>query len=189
MHWLEACAVSFGALVLAEMGDKTQFLTMLLAARYHRVLPILLGIVASTLVSQGMAVLVGQLLGHLLTPERMRWIVGLSMLAVALWTLRPAQPEEEEAAANQSARNAFTATFFAFLIGEMGDRTQFATAALAARYESFLPVLIGSTLGMVAANLPALWLGRIAAGRIPMKAMRYASAALFAAIGVWILVG
>jgi putative Ca2+/H+ antiporter (TMEM165/GDT1 family) len=189
MHWLEAFAVSFGALALAEMGDKTQLLAVMLAARFHKIVPILLGIVASTLVSQGIAVLVGQLLGHLLTPERMRWIVGLSMIAVALWTLRPAKPEEEVAAANQSARSAFTATFFAFLIGEMADRTQFATAALAARYESFLPVLVGSTLGMVAANLPALWLGRIAAGRIPMKAMRYASAAVFAAIGVWILLG
>jgi Ca2+/H+ antiporter, TMEM165/GDT1 family len=188
MLWIETFCVSFGVLGLAEMGDKTQFLAVMLAARFHKTWPIVGGIVLASLVSQGLAVVIGQWLGELLTPERMRWIVGLSMIAVGLWTLRPSKLERE-GEPSKSARGAFSATFVAFMIGEMADRTQFATAALAARYQLFWPVLLGGTLGMVAANLPALWFGRVAAGRIPLKALRYASAAVFAAMGLWILLG
>jgi putative Ca2+/H+ antiporter (TMEM165/GDT1 family) len=186
MTGLEAFFISAGVLGLAEMGDKTQFIAMLLMIRFRRPLPIAAGIVVASFLSQLLAVGIGQWLGERLTPERIRWIVGLSLLAVALWTLRPSKDETEEMP-KATAHGAFLATLIAFLIGEMADRTQFAAAALAARYQLFWPVLLGGTLGLVAASLPAIWLGRLVAGRLSLRTLRYASAAVFAAVGIWVL--
>src|SRR5258705_1751566 len=154
---LEAFLVSLGIVALAEIGDKTQLLALVLAARYRRPVPVILGILVATLANHALAAWLGAGAAATLGPEALRWILGLSFLAMAAWTLIPDKLDREKP---QSARlGAFAATLVAFFLVEMGDKTQIATAALAARYASIAAVVAGTTLGMMLADVPAVYFG------------------------------
>jgi len=184
---LEALLVSAGIVALAEMGDKTQLLALVLAARYRRPLPIILGIFFATLANHALAAWLGAWITNLTGREAMRWILGISFLAMATWSLVPDKLDGEEEA--KSARlGAFGATLVAFFLVEMGDKTQVATVALAARYASIAAVVAGTTLGMLLANVPAVLLGERLLRRVPLKAVRLSAAAIFAVLGVLALV-
>jgi len=182
---MEAFLVSIGTVALAEMGDRTQLLSLVLAARYRRPWPILAGILLATLVNHAAAAWVGIAVGRLLTPAILDGIVGLSMIAMAIWTLRPDSLDET---ASVSTRGAFVATTICFFIAEIGDKTQIATIALAAGYSSLATVVAGSTSGMLAANVPVVFLGHGFANRLPMQIIHYGAAALFATVGSLFLV-
>jgi len=167
---------------LAEIGDKTQILSMILAARFQRPVPIIFGILVATLANHAAAGLVGTLFGSLLAGPWMRWVLGLSFLAVAVWALFPDKYEAGERGTSRSG--AFTSTLVAFFFAEIGDKTQIATIGLAAPFEVFSAVVAGTTLGMMLANIPAVILGDRLAGRLPLKAIRYTAAVVFAALGV-----
>jgi len=180
---LEAFLVSTGIVALAEMGDKTQLLALVLAARYRgRHGAVILGILIATLVNHGLAAEVGSWLTQAIGAEAMRWIVGLSFLAMAAWILVPDKAGEESGRAERFG--AFGTALVSFFLVEMGDKTQIATVALAARYESVLPVVAGTTLGMMLANVPAVWLGERLLRRVPVRLVRGVAAALFAVLGV-----
>jgi Ca2+/H+ antiporter, TMEM165/GDT1 family len=179
---LEAFLVSTGIVALAEMGDKTQLLALVLAARYRRPLPIVLGILFATLANHALAAWLGAWITGLTGREAMRWILGASFLSMAAWSLVPDKLDEEEEP--KSVRfGAFGATIVAFFLVEMGDKTQVATVALAARYVSIVTVVAGSTLGMMLANVPAVYLGERLLRRVPAKAVRRVAAAIFALLG------
>jgi len=182
---MEAFLVSIGTVALAEMGDRTQLLSLVLAARYRRPWPILAGILVATLANHAAAAWVGLEVGRFLTPAILDGVVGISMIAMALWTLRP---DTLEATTEASTRGAFIATTICFFIAEIGDKTQIATIALAAGCASLLAVVAGSTSGMLAANLPVVFLGHGFAARLPMRAIHYGAAALFMGIGALFLV-
>jgi putative Ca2+/H+ antiporter (TMEM165/GDT1 family) len=171
---------------LAEIGDKTQLLSLLLAARYRKPWPIILGITVATLANHAIAAALGQLVHAYLTPDVLRWVLGVSFLAVAAWTLVPDRIEEEDSAAYR--RGPFVATLVLFFLAEIGDKTQVATVMLAARYPSLPMVVTATTLGMLLANAPVVWLGGKAAERLPLRAVRAVAASLFAALGVYALV-
>jgi Ca2+/H+ antiporter, TMEM165/GDT1 family len=178
---LEAFLVSAGIVALAEMGDKTQLLALVLAARYRRPLPIVLGILVATLANHLLAAALGAWITQAAGADAMRWVLGASFLAMAAWTLVPDRLEKEEAG---SARfGVFGATVVAFFLAEMGDKTQVATVALAARYASIVAVVAGTTLGMLLANVPVVVLGERLLRRVPVKAVRRAAAAIFAVLG------
>ena len=179
---MEAFLVSVAAVALAEMGDKTQLLALLLAARYRRPAPILLGILAATLANHALAALAGAWLATAIGTQAMRWIVSLSFLAMAAWTLVPDRIGEDEAV--RPRLGVFGATLLAFFLAEMGDKTQLATAALAARYGSVAAVVAGTTLGMLLADAPAVLAGERLLRRVPVHWLRRAAAAAFAALGV-----
>ena len=155
---------------LAEIGDKTQILSMILAARFHRPIPIIFGIFFATIANHAAAGLAGTLFGNFLAGPWMRWILGISFLSVAVWALFPDKYEEKAEGVSQSG--AFVATLIAFFLAEIGDKTQIATIGLAARFEQFYPVVIGTTLGMMLANVPAVILGDKLGGSLPVKAIR-----------------
>lgn len=182
---LHALLVSTGLVALAEIGDKTQLLALALAARYRQATAICAGIIVATLLNHALAGALGGWLSGLVSPDALRWMVGLSFLAMAAWLLVPDRLDDSAIATG--ARSAFTATLILFFIAEMGDKTQIATIALAARYESVVAVVIGTTIGMAIANLPVVWLGSRFAGRLPVTPIRWASAALFAVMGVMTL--
>jgi putative Ca2+/H+ antiporter (TMEM165/GDT1 family) len=179
---VEAFFVSTMVVGLAEIGDKTQILSMILAARFQRPVPIIFGILVATLANHAAAGLVGTLFGSLLAGPWMRWVLGLSFLAVAVWALFPDKYEAGERGTSRSG--AFTSTLVAFFFAEIGDKTQIATIGLAAPFEVFSAVVAGTTLGMMLANIPAVILGDRLAGRLPLKAIRYTAAVVFAALGV-----
>ena len=181
---LHALLVSTGTVTLAEIGDKTQLLALLLAARYRKPWPIALGILAATLVNHAISAWLGAELTEWLSPEVLRWVVAASFLAVALWTLKPDTLEDE--ADNLPARGAFVATTVAFFLAEIGDKTQVATVLLAARYEPLWEVVAGTTLGMLLANVPVVFLGSRFADRLPLKAARYVAATVFAVLAGWV---
>jgi putative Ca2+/H+ antiporter (TMEM165/GDT1 family) len=183
---VEALSISFVAVAIAEIGDKTQLLALVLAARYRRPWPICVGILVATLVNHALAGEAGVLLAHWLSPEVLRWILGLSFLSVAVWALFPDKIQTHEAQ-RASHYGVFAATTIAFFLAEMGDRTQVATAMLAAHYQPLWEVVAGTTLGMLAANVPVVFLGARFAHRLPLRATRLAAAALFAVLGVLIL--
>jgi len=184
---MESLLVSTGVVALAEIGDKTQLLAFLLAAQFRRPVPITLGILVATLANHGLAGALGTLITAWLGPEMLRWILGLSFIAMAAWIL---VPDEVDADVARPARyGVFIATLVAFFIAEMGDKTQVATVALAARYDAFLQVVMGTTLGMLLANVPAVLLGDRLAGRLPVKLVHRLAAALFALLGVATLLG
>jgi Ca2+/H+ antiporter, TMEM165/GDT1 family len=184
---VEPFLISTMVVGLAEIGDKTQILSMILAARFQRPLPILFGIFSATLANHAVAGFAGTSFGSLLAGQWMRWILGLSFLSVAIWALFP---DKYEGADNGISRaGAFTAALVAFFLAEIGDKTQIATIGLAARYEQFYPVVIGTTLGMMLANIPAVVLADRLAGRLPLKAIRYAAAFVFAVLGALTLSG
>jgi putative Ca2+/H+ antiporter (TMEM165/GDT1 family) len=184
---MEAFLISTGIVALAEIGDKTQLLAFLLAARFRRPLPIVAGILAATVFNHAFAAAVGALVGQLLGPTVMRWVLGLSFLAMAAWIMVPDEIEEEE---SQSARfGVFVTTVIAFFLAEMGDKTQVATVALAARFSSTVAVVAGTTFGMMLANVPAVYFGERIANRIPLKLVHGMAALLFAVLGVATLLG
>lgn len=180
MHtlWI-ACA----GVALAELGDKTQLLSLVLAARYRRPWPIVSGILVATLVNHALAALAGDWLGALLTPQVQRWTVGISLLLVAAWTMKPDRIDDASAAARRNGHGVFIATAIAFFLAEMGDKTQVATVALAARYSEWFPVVAGTTLGMLAANVPAVLFGHRFADRLPSRWIHGIAAVLFIVLG------
>jgi putative Ca2+/H+ antiporter (TMEM165/GDT1 family) len=170
------------------MGDKTQLLAFLLAARFRRPLAIVLGIIAATLINHGLAGALGAWITTMLSPTVLRWVVGLLFIAMAVWTLIPDRIEDEEA--RTAARlGVFGATFVTFFLAEMGDKTQIATVAMATQFPSVVLVVAGTTLGMLIADVPAVLLGQRFARRIPMKLVHGIAAALFALLGVATLAG
>jgi putative Ca2+/H+ antiporter (TMEM165/GDT1 family) len=185
---LEALLVSTGIVALAEIGDKTQLLSFVLSARYREPLPICLGILVATLANHALAGAVGTWITTLLGPETMRWVLGLSFLAMAAWSLAPDKLDQDDARAT-TRWGVFGATLVAFFLVEMGDKTQVATVALAARYGEFLAVVGGTTLGMMIANVPAVLLGDRIADRLPVRLIHGIAAVVFAVLGVLVLVG
>jgi putative Ca2+/H+ antiporter (TMEM165/GDT1 family) len=184
--FMQTFLISTTTVALAEIGDKTQLLSLILAAKYRRPWPIGLGILAATLVNHAIAGSVGAFIASWLTPEVVKWVTAISFFTVALWTLKPDEADEAEAA--RGARyGVFAATVIAFFIAEMGDKTQVATVVLAAEYHPLWQVVAGTTIGMMLANVPVVWLGSRFASKLPLKAARIAAAALFAALGLWIL--
>lgn len=178
---MEAFLISLTTVAIAEMGDRTQLLALVLAAHYRRPWPIVAGILCATLVNHSMAGYLGAHFGRHLTPSRLDLAVGISMIGMALWTLIPDKLDREEGALRR--RSAFIATCIAFFIAEIGDKTQIATIALGAAYPSLASVVAGTTLGMLAANVPVVFLGHAFASRIPLKAIHVAASLLFAVLG------
>ena len=184
---MEAFLVSTGVVALGEMGDKTQLLAMLLAARFKKPTPIILGIFVATLANHALAGAVGSAVAQALGPDVLRWIIGLSFIAMAVWMLIPDKVDAE--AAGASARfGVFGTTALAFFLAEMGDKTQIATVALAARYEALAAVVAGTTLGMMLANVPAVFLGDTIARKVSMPLVHGVAALIFAVLGVLTLV-
>jgi putative Ca2+/H+ antiporter (TMEM165/GDT1 family) len=184
---LEAFLVSSGVVALAEIGDKTQLLALVLAAKFRRPVPIILGILTATVVNHGIAGYVGAWVAAHLGPVLMRWILGLSFLAMAAWILVPDSLDEE--VDPQPRYGVFGTTVIGFFLLEMGDKTQIATVALAARYPSLLAVVAGTTVGMMLANVPAVVLGDVAARKLPLKVVHSIAAGLFAVLGIAVLLG
>lgn len=183
---MEALLTSTGIVALAEMGDKTQLLAILLATRFSRPVPVILGILAATLANHALAALVGAQAAALLDSFWFRLAVALSFIAMALWTLIPDKVDD---LSDEPARfGAFITTTIAFFLVEMGDKTQIATIALGARFENVLTVAAGTTLGMMLANVPAVFLGHELLRRVPLRTVRFVTAGLFAIIGLWLLV-
>jgi putative Ca2+/H+ antiporter (TMEM165/GDT1 family) len=185
---MESLYVSTGVVALAEIGDKTQLLAFILAARFKKPIPIIMGILAATLINHGLAGALGAWITSVVSPDMMRWILGASFIGMAIWTLVPDKIEEEE---TQVAKHlgVFGATFITFFLAEMGDKTQIATVALAAHYGAPLMVIAGTTLGMLLADVPAVFVGNKFAAKIPMKLVHSVAAAIFALMGVATLLG
>ena len=184
---MDAFLVSTGIVALAEIGDKTQLLAFLLAARFRRPLPIVLGIFVATIANHAFAAAVGALVSELLGPNVMRWVLGLSFLGMAVWTMVPDQIDAEETP--MAKYGVFLTTLIAFFVAEMGDKTQVATVALAARYEAMAAVVAGTTFGMMLANVPAVYFGERIANKVPLKLVHGIAALIFAVLGVATLLG
>ncbi|MCV2421146.1 TMEM165/GDT1 family protein [Paucibacter sp. DJ2R-2] len=186
---MEAFLVSTGIVALAEIGDKTQLLAFLLAARFRKPLPIILGIFIATVVNHAGAGALGAWITAQVSPSVMRWVLGVGFLAMAGWTLIPDKIDEEEEGGKGLKLGVLGTTIVAFFLAEMGDKTQIATVALAAQYQAFVAVVAGTTLGMMIANVPAVLLGERIAGRIPVRLVHGIAAAIFAVIGLATLAG
>ncbi|MEN3292584.1 MAG: Ca2+/H+ antiporter, family [Burkholderiales bacterium] len=184
---MEAFLVSTGIVALAEIGDKTQLLAFILAAKFRKPLPIILGILIATLVNHGFAGALGSFVTSLVGPHTLRWVLGLSFIGMAIWTLIPDKFDEDDA---KLARfGVFGTTLVAFFLAEMGDKTQIATVALAAQYNAIVAVVAGTTLGMMIANVPAVLLGDRIANRMPVRLVHSIAAAIFAVLAVATLLG
>lgn len=185
---MESLLVSTGVVALAEIGDKTQLLAFILAARFKKPVPIILGILVATIVNHGLAGALGAWITTTVSPEILRWVLGISFLGMAIWTMIPDKIEEEE---TQVAKKfgVFGATLITFFLAEMGDKTQIATVAMAAHYAAPLMVVIGTTLGMLIADVPAVFVGDKLANKIPMKLVHSIAAAIFALLGIATLLG
>jgi putative Ca2+/H+ antiporter (TMEM165/GDT1 family) len=186
-HTLEAFLVSTGIVALGEIGDKTQLLAFLLAAKFRKPIPIILGVLTATLVNHGLAGALGTWITSHVEPLTLRWGLGISFIGMAIWTLIPDKLDDEET--NLARFGVFGTTVVAFFIAEMGDKTQIATIALAAQYHSFYAVVAGTTLGMMIADVPAVLLGDRIAHRIPVKLVHAVAAAIFAMMGIATLLG
>jgi putative Ca2+/H+ antiporter (TMEM165/GDT1 family) len=184
---LEAFLISTGIVALAEIGDKTQLLAFILAAKFRRPLPIIAAILVATLVNHGFAGALGSFITSLMSPQALRWVLGVSFIAMAIWTLIPDTFDAEDA--KFSRFGVFGATLIAFFLAEMGDKTQVATIALAAQYNAFVAVVAGTTLGMMIANVPAVLLGDRIANRMPIRLVHGIAAAIFAILGIATLLG
>jgi putative Ca2+/H+ antiporter (TMEM165/GDT1 family) len=184
---LQALLVSVGVVALSEFGDKTQLLALVLAARFRAPLPIIAGIATATLVNHFAVGAAGTLLAAHLDPEVTRWLLAAAFLAAAVWALIP--DRDSGLAAGTARFGAYGTTVISFFLTEMGDKTQFATMALAVRYHALVPVVAGTTLGMLVANVPVVLLGDAAAGRLPLKWIRRIAAGLFLALAVLALTG
>jgi Predicted membrane protein len=182
---MEALLVSTAVVAIAEIGDKTQLLAIILAARFRRPVPIILGVLVATLVNHALAAWAGTAVAAWIGPDLLRWILGLSFLAMAVWILVPDKVDEDTRLA--AGHGAFLTTLIAFFLLEIGDKTQIATIALAARFDDVLWVTAGTTLGMMLTNVPAVLVGKFAAERIPLKLVRGVAAAIFAVMGIVVL--
>jgi Ca2+/H+ antiporter, TMEM165/GDT1 family len=179
---MEAFLVSTGIVALAEMGDKTQLLSLVLAARFRKPWPIVLGILVATLANHALAGAAGAWVTTFLGPQVLRWVLGGSFIAMALWMLIPDKLEDEEA--KPPRFGVFGTTLIAFFLAEMGDKTQVATVMLAAQYNAWAAVVAGTTLGMMLANAPVVWLGERITRRVPIRAVHMVSAVIFLALGL-----
>jgi putative Ca2+/H+ antiporter (TMEM165/GDT1 family) len=182
---LEAFLVSAGVVALAEIGDKTQLLALLLTVRFRTPWPIVLGIFVATVANHTFAGAVGVWLMNLVGPRTMHWILGLSFIAMALWTLVPDDAPDEKTAT--SRYGVFLTTIIAFFLVEMGDKTQIATVALAAQFHDLVLVVLGTTVGMLLANVPVVFAGEALLRRVPLKMVRIIAALSFAALGAYVL--
>jgi putative Ca2+/H+ antiporter (TMEM165/GDT1 family) len=184
---MDAFLVSILVVAVGEIGDKTQLLALVLAARFRRPLPIVLGILVATLANHALAGALGAWLRALVPPAALRWLVAASFLAVALWALRPDKIDERQ---DKEQRNlgVFAVTVVAFFLAEIGDKTQIATMLLAAQFNNLIAVVAGTTLGMLLADVPVVWLGQAAATRIPLRLVRLTAAGLFAALAIVALI-
>jgi putative Ca2+/H+ antiporter (TMEM165/GDT1 family) len=180
---VEAFLISTGVVALGEMGDKTQLLAMLLAARFRRPVPIILGILVATLVNHALAGAVGAWVAAALGPDILRWVIGLSFIAMAAWMLVPDKIEDEAVGVARKL-GVFGTTAITFFLAEMGDKTQIATVALAAHYDNLLAVVAGTTTGMMLADVPAVFLGDTIARKVPMTLVHGIAAAIFAVLGL-----
>ncbi len=185
---LDSILVSTGVVALAEIGDKTQLLAFILAARFKKPVPIILGILLATSINHGLAGALGAWVTSVLSPQVLRWVLGLSFIGMAIWTLIPDEIEEEETQI-ASRLGVFGATLVTFFLAEMGDKTQVATVAMAAHYAQPLMVVIGTTLGMLIADVPAVFVGDKLSARIPMKLVHTIAAGIFAVLGIVTLLG
>lgn len=185
---MEALLVSAGVVALAEIGDKTQLLAFVLAARFKKPLPIILGILTATVINHGLAGALGAWITSAVNPGVLRWVLGASFIGMAIWTLIPDKIDEQELATARKF-GVYGATLLAFFFAEMGDKTQIATVAMAAHYGAPLLVVIGTTLGMLIADVPAVFLGNKFAAKIPMKLVHTIAAIIFAALGIATLLG
>jgi putative Ca2+/H+ antiporter (TMEM165/GDT1 family) len=184
---LEAFLVSTGIVALAEIGDKTQLLTLLLASRFRKPWPLVAGILVATLVNHAIAGAVGAWVAREVGEQAMRWILGLSFIAMAAWMLVPDKLEDDEGALKKHG-GVFLTTAVVFFLVEIGDKTQIATVALAARFESLVAVVVGTTLGMMLANAPVAFFGDALAKRVPVRTVHVIAALVFAALGIGVLI-
>jgi Ca2+/H+ antiporter, TMEM165/GDT1 family len=177
---MEAFLVSLSTVAIAEMGDRTQLLSLMLAAHYRRPWPILAGVLCATLANHAVAGLIGVRLGRFLTPTLLDAVVGVSMIGMALWALKPDTLEDKP---GRRPAGAFVATLVAFFIAEIGDKTQIATVALAAAFANLPAVVAGTTAGMLLANAPVVFLGKAFSERLPLKTLHYVASGLFLVLG------
>jgi putative Ca2+/H+ antiporter (TMEM165/GDT1 family) len=184
---MQAFLIATGVVAAAEIGDKTQLLAFILAAKFRRPWPIIAGILVATLVNHAAAGAIGAWVSHAVGPVVMRWVLGLSFIGMAIWTLIPDTFDEGDA--KLAKAGVFVTTLVAFFLAEMGDKTQIATVALAARFDSLWQVVAGTTIGMMIANVPAVIVGDRLAGKIPVKIVHAVAAAIFAVLGVLTLMG
>lgn len=184
---MEAFLIATGIVALAEIGDKTQLLAFILAAKFRRPVPIILGILVATLANHAFAGALGSWITSMVAPETMRWVLGLSFIGMAIWTLIPDKFEEDDA--KLARYGVFGTTLIAFFLAEMGDKTQVATVALAAQYHSLVAVVGGTTFGMMIANVPAVIMGDRIANKIPVRVVHAVAAVIFAVLGVMTLLG
>jgi putative Ca2+/H+ antiporter (TMEM165/GDT1 family) len=182
---VEALLVSTGVVALAEIGDKTQLLALLLVTRFRAPWPIVLGIFVATLANHALASAVGSWIVQFVGPDALRWILGISFLLMAVWTLIPDSAPDEVAA--KPRYGVFLATVVAFFLVEMGDKTQIATVALAAQYQAMMWVVLGTTLGMMLANVPVIFAGGVLIKRVPLRVVRIIAAATFVVLGLYVL--
>jgi putative Ca2+/H+ antiporter (TMEM165/GDT1 family) len=185
---MEAFFVSTGIVALAEMGDKTQLLSLVLAARFRKPWPIVLGSLVATLANHGLAGAVGSWVTTMMGPTALRWVLGASFIAMAVWMLIPDKFDDEDGD-SAPRMGVFLTTVVAFFLAEMGDKTQIATVMLAAQYNAWFAVVAGTTLGMMLANAPVVWLGDAITKRVPLRMVHMVSAVIFAILGVIALSG
>jgi putative Ca2+/H+ antiporter (TMEM165/GDT1 family) len=185
---MEAFLISTGIVALAEMGDKTQLLALVLAARFRKPWPIVWGILVATIANHALAGGLGAWVTHLMGPTMLRWVLGVSFLAMAAWMLVPDTLDDDEAEVAPRF-GVFGTTVMAFFLAEMGDKTQIATVMLAAEYQSWLWVVAGTTLGMMLANAPVVWLGERITRLVPLTWVHRISAVVFAVLGLLVLLG
>ena len=184
---MTAFLISIGVVALAEIADKTQLLALVLAARFRKPWPIISGIFCATLVNHFLAGAVGSFIARNLGPDVMRWGLGLSFIAMAIWMMVPDRIDVDKQ--HDMRFGVFGTTLIAFFLVEMGDKTQIATVALAARYDALAAVVMGTTIGMMIANVPAVLLGNIAADNLPVRVVHGIAALIFAAMGIVLLLG
>lgn len=184
---MSALLTSTLVVAVAEIGDKTQLLSLMLAARFRRPWPIVVGIFVATVANHYAAAWVGDWVASALGPQVLRWLLGASFIAIALWALKPDTLDEDESA--QLGMGVFVTTVVAFFLAEIGDKTQLATIALAAKYSALTAVVMGTTFGMMLANVPVVFLGERIVKRLPLKTVRWIAAGIFAALGAAVLMG
>jgi Ca2+/H+ antiporter, TMEM165/GDT1 family len=182
---MEAILTSIAVVAIAEIGDKTQLLAIVLAARFRKPIPIILGILAATLLNHAVAAAFGYLIAEWLTGRTFQIVLGVAFIVMAAWALVP--DKEDEGARKRSSRGIFLTTLIAFFLVEIGDKTQIATSLLAAQFHNIKLVTIGTTIGMMLANVPAVLLGEAVTKIIPLKYVRIIAASIFAAIGLWVV--
>ncbi len=186
---IQSLLVSTGVVALSEIGDKTQLLAFILAARFRKPLPICLGIFIATIINHTGAGAVGAWITSVVSPQVLRWVLGIGFIAMAGWTLIPDKIDEEEESKTSLKLGVLGTTIVTFFLAEMGDKTQIATVALAARFDDLASVVAGTTLGMLIADVPAVFIGDRLSGKLPLKLVHGIAAAIFAVLGVLTLMG